>query len=148
MYPTLFRHLFPVLFIFCLAAVPGRCQQAVDAEGQPPCSAAAPAANENPILFDHPSGEHTHARAGYPLVVAWYARPSDTGRYIGYYVGGGCLCRGQHRCCDEGTWGWDYGGFVFPKRVILKWCHGCRYQAGIGYYRTIPQPNLQSPSTP
>ena len=42
--------------------------------------------------------------------VAWWARPSDTGQYVGYSVGGGCLCAGDAPAPDQGTWGWDYGG--------------------------------------
>src|SRR5262245_40385346 len=88
------------------------------------------AAPQQPVKEDYPSGEHTHARAGCPLSVAWYARPSDTGAYVGYYVGGGCAWRGQPRSAAEGTWGWDYRGFLFPRRIALNWCR--RYQGGVG----------------
>src|SRR5256885_13000933 len=80
-------------------------------------------------------GEHTPCRAGYPLQVACYARPSDTPKYVGYYVGGGSAVGGTHRFCDEGTWGWDYQGCLLPHRVILYWSHW-RYQGGTGAYRT------------
>jgi hypothetical protein len=62
--------------------------------------------------------------------------PSDTGRLIGYHVGGGALPRfGEPRYGDEGTWGWDYQG-ILPRRVMLNWWHGRRYQGGAGAYRT------------
>ncbi len=63
------------------------------------------------------------------------ARPSDTGRYFGYYVGGGSPFRGDERLPSEGIWGWDYGGFHFVPRVDLLWNHGARYQGGTGAYR-------------
>lgn len=86
-------------------------------------------------------------RAGYPLDVACYAVPSDTGHYIGYYVGGGAPCRGDAPCPDEGTWGWDYHGFLIPKNVVLGWWHGRRYQNGIGAYR-VNGTNCDNLSTP
>jgi hypothetical protein len=78
-----------------------------------------------------------HARAGYPLAVSRWAIPSDTGSYVGYLVGGGnpfCRCA-EPPYRDEGTFGWDYRGWLFPRRVILGWWHG-RYQGGTGTYRT------------
>ncbi|MBI3821148.1 MAG: hypothetical protein HY289_00540 [Planctomycetes bacterium] len=63
--------------------------------------------------------------------------PSDTGRYIGYHVGGGAgqPRKAEPRQDDEGTWGWDYQGWL-PRRVILGWWHGRRYQGGTGAYAT------------
>ena len=78
---------------------------------------AAPRCTETPC--------ESHVRAGCPQVVSPYARPSVTPNYCGYYVGGGAAIRGQPRCADEGTWGWDYGG-VFPKWVALNWWHGAQ----------------------
>jgi hypothetical protein len=75
------------------------------------------------------------ARAGYPQEVACYARPSETGRSIGYYVGGGSPCRGDFPCPAEGTWGWDYQGWI-PRHIALGWWHGRRYQGGAGAYKT------------
>ena len=64
--------------------------------------------------------------------------PSDTGRYIGYWVGGGCAIwhKAEPPCLDEGTWGWDFTGGLFQRRVDLGWWHGRRYQGGIGAYKT------------
>jgi hypothetical protein len=86
-------------------------------------------------------------RERYVPGVACYAVPSDTGHYVGYYVGGGAPCFGDPPCPDEGTWGWDYHGCLLPKKVILGWWHGRRYQGGIGAYRTAG-PNCSSTSTP
>jgi hypothetical protein len=94
-----------------------------------------------------PCAEDGQRRAGYPLEVSALAAPSDTGHYVGYYVGGGAPVLGQPRCPDEGTWGWDYCGFVLPKRVRLQWWHGRCYQGGVGAYRTAGV-NLESKSTP
>ena len=72
-----------------------------------------------------------------PPISRW-AIPSDTGHSIGYYVGGGCgrPFRAEARLPDEGTWGWDYQGWIIPRRVILGWWHGRSYQDGTGAYKT------------
>ena len=80
---------------------------------------------------------------GGPPPVARWAHPSNTPAYIGYYVGGGCpFCRhGEPRYPCEGTWGWDYSGWCFHRKVDLLWWHGRCYQGGQGAYRTEgPQP--------
>jgi hypothetical protein len=76
-----------------------------------------------------------HCRAGWPECLRTRALPSDTGRYCGYSVGGGAVMHGEGRYLDEGTWGWDYMGLCFRKRVALDWWHG-RYQGGAGQYKT------------
>jgi hypothetical protein len=83
-------------------------------------------------------------RAGCPPCIAWYARPGENCHYTGYYVGGGCAVGGSHRWCSEGTWGWDYKGCCLPRRVLLYWSHGHRYQGGTGSYKTDgpPVPDL------
>ncbi len=70
--------------------------------------------------------------------------PSNTRHYGGYYVGGGTIFPGgQTRFVNEGTWGWDYGGLLNHKWVVLDYSHGRRYQAGGGPYRTAgPAPHL------
>ncbi|MCI0681454.1 MAG: hypothetical protein L0Y71_05055 [Gemmataceae bacterium] len=78
-----------------------------------------------------------HRRAGFGPATARFAKPSDTGRYTGYYVGGGApMGRGEAPLAHDGTWGWDYRGGQFRRRVILNWWHGRRYQGGPGAYRT------------
>jgi hypothetical protein len=56
--------------------------------------------------------------------------------YVGYYVGGGAprWC-GRGRCASEGTWGWDYHGRHFPRRVRLAWFCWPRRQGGEGQYQ-------------
>lgn len=78
------------------------------------------------------------ARAGHPQEIARWAKPSDTGRYVGYYVGGGAWNYRQSDppLPDEGTWGWDFAGGHFRRRVVLNWWHGRRYQGGTGAYQT------------
>jgi hypothetical protein len=85
-----------------------------------------------------PVGCDPQQRAGYPLVVSPWARPSDTGAYVGYLVGGGAArChKAEPAHPGDGTWGWDYAGRWLPRRVMLLWWHGRHYQGGIGSYRT------------
>jgi hypothetical protein len=82
-------------------------------------------------------GEDQYLRAGRPREVSHVAHPSDTGKYIGYKVGGGAASehKGEPPAPDEGTFGWDYGGYCIPSKVDLLWHHG-RYQGGVGSYRT------------
>jgi hypothetical protein len=70
--------------------------------------------------------------------LAWWAIPSDTGHYLGYYLGGGSgrPLAAEPRRADEGTWGWDYQGWLVPRRVMLGWWHGRRSQGGTGAYKT------------
>ncbi|SRR5579871_6824871 len=77
-------------------------------------------------------------RAGDPENVAPWAHPSDTGRYTGYYVGGGSPRprKADLPYPDEGTWGWDYVGGCIRRHVILGWWHDRRCQGGIGAYQT------------
>jgi hypothetical protein len=102
-------------------------------------AARVSADEHHPPHVEHPSPhlEHTHARAGNPQCVAWYAVPGRTDKYGTGYVGGGCLGRtGEPRQPDEGVWGWDY---VFcgryPGRVFLNWCQ-CHRQPPAGPYKT------------
>jgi hypothetical protein len=74
-------------------------------------------------------------RTGHPEEISCLAAPSDTGKYVGYLVGGGSACHGDGPFVEDGTWGWDYGGFCIPSRVILDWWHG-KYQGGYGAYET------------
>jgi hypothetical protein len=77
-------------------------------------------------------------RAGYPLETSRFAQPSDTGRYTGGTIGGGVLRlrKSDRPLPNEGTWGWDYTGGLFQRRVFLGWWHGRRYQGGSGAYQT------------
>ena len=94
---------------------------------------------ERPKLGPQP-GEDQDARAGYPREVSGQAHPSDTGRYVGYEVGGGAAWGGGPPGIEEGTWGWDYCGFHLPSRIALDWWHG-KYQGGGGTYGTDgPEP--------
>ncbi|MBY0229547.1 MAG: hypothetical protein K2W96_09735 [Gemmataceae bacterium] len=81
--------------------------------------------------------EGSFERAGNPQAVSPHARPSDTGAYVGYQVGGGSWSRkrGEEPTPEEGTWGWDYAGWCLPSRVILGWWHG-KPQGGTGAYKT------------
>ena len=66
------------------------------------------------------------------------AMPSETKGNVGYHVGGGNPFphHAEPRFADEGTWGWDYQGWLLPRRVINGWWHGRRYQGGTGTYKT------------
>ena len=76
------------------------------------------------------------ARAGCPQCQRRVTIPSNTRFYGGYYVGGGTPTRGTGRCIEDGTWGWDYSGILFPKRIALNWTAKGRYQGGTGTYKT------------
>lgn len=78
-------------------------------------------------------------RAGDPQCTSPLAGPSESRHAVGYYVGGGAHVKGwlgEERRPSEGTWGTDYGGALFPKKIELRWSHGRRYQGGVGSYRT------------
>jgi hypothetical protein len=94
---------------------------------------AAAAAAEPPPA----DSEAAHARAGHPECHSCLAVPADTGSYVGYQLGGGCPYphRADAPLPVEGTWGWDYQGCLLPRRVILGWWHGRRYQGGMGAYQ-------------
>jgi hypothetical protein len=84
-----------------------------------------------------PAAEPTPAPCvGTLPAVRKHAAPSDTGSYIGYYVGGGVPVCGEPRHPDEGTWGWDYSGCYFHRCVVLFWTHGRLYQGGMGAYKS------------
>jgi hypothetical protein len=76
------------------------------------------------------------ARAGSPQCPRKITSPSNTRFYTGYYVGGGTPTRGAGRSPEEGTWGWDYSGIFFPKRIALNWTARGRSQGGTGAYTT------------
>jgi hypothetical protein len=87
-----------------------------------------------PTSDDHRSCDHYHA--GCPQCLRKFTIPSNTRHYGGYYVGGGTPTRGAGRCNEEGTWGWDYSGVLFPKRIALNWSAKGLYQGGTGTYKT------------
>lgn len=91
--------------------------------------------------------EHTQHRAGHPECVASFAKPSNTSRYSGSYVGGGTAIKGCGRQTEDGTWGWDYCGYgarYLSHHPWLNWSHGRRCQGGSGAYKTdgphVPDP--------
>jgi hypothetical protein len=79
-------------------------------------------------------------RSGYQGKVAWYALPTFTRAYTGYYVGGGQAIGGSCPRSEEGTWGMDYRGLLLPSRVNLWWNHGQHFQGGGGAYKTDGHP--------
>lgn len=79
--------------------------------------------------------DHTMERAGYPMEVSRCAAPVETCAYVGYPVGGGAPCKGDHPGPAEGTWGWDYQGRCIKRHVFLWWWHG-KCQGGEGAYKT------------
>ena len=88
---------------------------------------------------------HNHDRAGNPLCLRSHLEPTNAGDSYGYYVGGGGGHGSGPRCREEGTYGWDYTGIKFPRRVVLGWNHGRKFQGGTGYYQTndpVEVPNV------
>ncbi len=78
---------------------------------------------------------YDHCRAGCAMQVRSHAIPSNTKHYGGYWVGGGTPIFGVGPTSEEGVFGWDYYGILFPKQVALNWTHS-RYQGGTGAYKT------------
>src|ERR1700676_3941504 len=97
--------------------------QAAVAEAASFGGAGPAAADAEPELLD-PSDDCGFQRAGNPQCVARLARPSNGPGDTGYYVGGGAPLRGQPRLANEGTWGWDYSGLLFSRRIDLGWGDG------------------------
>ncbi len=93
-------------------------------------------ADDAPAQFPRRYCENGFERAGNPQEIACRPHASDTSAYCGYTVGGGAAHHGEPRYLDEGTWGWDYTGWLFQRRVGLDWFHGARYQGGPGAYKT------------
>ena len=89
--------------------------------------------------------EQEHLCRGNPTHVRSRAAESNSCRYVGYQVGGGAVGAGdrwsdedpapQQRRLDEGTFGWDYLGYLGRKRIALSWSHR-RLQSGVGSYET------------
>jgi hypothetical protein len=77
-----------------------------------------------------------HARAGCAMLVRSRAIPSNTRHYGGYWLGGGVPVIGAVPVAEDGTYGWDYFGILFSKRIDLRYSHGHRYQGGTGAYKT------------
>jgi hypothetical protein len=123
----MFRRLMPLLCSLALLS-PGAAVDSVVGEETGVVNIAG--ANED-------GGACGMCRAGHPRHVHRWAMPSNTRRDGGYYVGGGLPVRGDARCAQhEGTWGWDYAGLLYTKRVALNWSHGSRHQGGTGAYKT------------
>ena len=86
-------------------------------------------------LYEPASCEEVE-RSGCPWECACWAKPQAACDYIGYYVGGGASrYGGRPRCPAEGTWGWDYFGRWYPRRVRLAWFCYPRSQGGEGQYQ-------------
>ncbi len=76
-------------------------------------------------------------RSGYPTTTGRYAAPSvDAKHSVGYVGGGAHAVQGEARRSDEGTFGYDYSGLWFSRRVWMLWSHGDRHQGGAGAYKT------------
>jgi len=77
-----------------------------------------------------------HSQAGCAMLIRRRAIPSNTAHYGYYRVGGGVPLFGDGPALDEGTFGWDYSGILFNKRIALNWTHGRKYQSGTTGYKT------------
>jgi hypothetical protein len=125
----------------CLALALGVAVGSGASRAQLPEITAPPATGTEPPRTEQPPAR---SQPGGPPRVACWAVPSDTGSYVGYYVGGGSACRGGPRAVAEGTWGWDYHGCLIPQRVALLW-NRRRRQGGVGAYK-VDGPHLLHPS--
>ena len=123
----------PHFLAFVALAASGLAFQSVHA--QPPTETPTPSG----IVWGPASDDYRacdFVRAGCPQCQRKTTIPSNTRFYGGYYVGGGTPTRGAGRCIEDGTWGWDYSGILFPKRIALNWTAKGRYQGGTGTYKT------------
>ncbi len=131
-------------FVAIMGLAAGECCQADDQAPRRLYFVLHPHAEGTPSPGKPRCIPHTDERAGYPRALSGHAETSATSGGIGYYVGGGVPLGhgpGQARFPDEGTWGWDETGcHLFPRRVILGWSHGRKYQGGTGAYRTDGHP--------
>jgi len=101
---------------------------------------AVPGKEEIPVRAPSAAAsEAAHCRAGYPLMVAPWARLTYGPKYSGYLVGGGKIptkypkrIHAEAPYTDEGTWAIDYTPWW--SRVQLLWSHGQLYQGGVGQY--------------
>lgn len=97
------------------------------------CSSCGHTAAPLPRAAEHVCIDHLH-RTGHPEMQGRFAKPSLSKHYSFGYVGGGTAFRGEPRFSDEGTWGVDYSGILFKKRIWLQWLHGRREPRGEGSY--------------
>ena len=74
--------------------------------------------------------------AGHPETIAWWAKPSKTPHYAGYYVGGSAPFYGRPRAIHEGVWGWDYVGGYFRRHVNLNWLSRRHRRDEVSGYKT------------
>lgn len=126
----------PAALMACVVLAAGIALRA-DEPLASPYSAAIPEAYALALAGDplaHRAADH--ARAGCAPLLRPHAIPSNTRFYGGYWVGGGKPRAGDGPFAHEGTFGWDYTGILFRKRVGLSWWHGQRYQGGRGAYST------------
>ena len=142
-------------FSITLVALAVMLKHNLRADDQPPFYLGGRANDDLPALTDDELGapqqqallttlagdpyghrECDHWRAGYAMDIRRHAIPSNTRYYGGYLVGGGLPFKSDAPALDEGTYGWDYFGILFNKRIDLNWSHGRRYQGGTARYRT------------
>jgi hypothetical protein len=82
------------------------------------------------------AADHTFARAGFPDVIAPWARPGRTAKEMPGIVGGSVALGGDAPVArTEGIFGCDHTGFGPPGRVFLGWAHD-PVRPVMGSYRT------------
>ena len=82
------------------------------------------------------AADHTFERAGFPSVVAPWARPSQSPKYMSGYVGGSIPSGGGGPLAPvDGVFGYDYVGYGPASRVFLGWAHHPTYPR-MGPYQT------------
>jgi hypothetical protein len=125
-----------LVLIECLSMASGA------AEPLPPLSADELSTPQQQALLQALAGDpYGHraadfARAGCPMLLRPRTQPSDTRSYGGYWIGGGQAIRGYCPNAEDGTFGWDYFGLLFTKRIDLHWSGGRKHQGGTGAYKS------------
>ena len=125
-----------------IVLIEGSSISSIASDGLPPLSSEELSTSQQLALLQAlagaPYGHRAadHARAGCSMLIRPRALPSDTRPYGGYWIGGGQAIRGYCPNAEDGTFGWDYCGLLFTKRIDLNWSGGRKYQGGTGAYKS------------
>jgi hypothetical protein len=134
---SIFRYIGLVLLLFAPMHRESPASETTNASGHicSGCPACDQPAVSAPQPIEHGCIDPFH-RAGHPETQGRFAKPSLNQHYSFGYVGGGAAFRGEPRSADEGTWGVDYSGILFKRKIWLHWLHGHREPRGEGSYQT------------
>ncbi|MSR32954.1 MAG: hypothetical protein EXR99_15785 [Gemmataceae bacterium] len=99
---------------------------------------ASQAADDGIPMDSNP--EHSWQQTGWANRVKKHAMPTHSPGYGGYWVGGACVKNGGAPGPVDGTYGRDYFGRLFERKVVLGWCFKDKAKGGAGNYATDKGP--------